>query len=43
MTEAIPTRDDIRAAHARILPHIRRTPVLSLETGALGLPFETHF
>lgn len=28
---------EIRAANARIRPHIRRTPVLSLESGALGL------
>ena len=39
----IPSRDDIRAAYARIAPHIRRTPVLTLESGALGLPFATHF
>ncbi len=43
MTLALPTRDDIRAAHARIVPHIRRTPVLSVEADALGLPFQTHF
>lgn len=30
-------RNDIAAAHARIAPHIRRTPVLALEPGALGL------
>lgn len=35
----IPTRDDIRAAYTRIAPHIRRTPVLGVEPGALGLPF----
>ena len=43
MTETIPTRDDIREAHARIAPHIRRTPVLTLEAGALGLPFPVAF
>lgn len=43
MTETIPTRDDIRAAHARIAPHIRRTPVLTLEADALGLPFPVAF
>ncbi|MFT6784948.1 MAG: threonine dehydratase [Dinoroseobacter sp.] len=43
MTETIPTRDDIRAAHARIAPHIRRTPVLTVEQGALGLPFPVAF
>ncbi len=30
-------RDEISAAHTRIRPHIRRTPVLDLEAGALGL------
>jgi threonine dehydratase len=30
------TRDDIRAAHERIRPYIRRTPVLNLPGGALG-------
>ncbi|KFA94018.1 threonine/serine dehydratase [Archangium violaceum] len=30
------SRDDIRAAHERIRPHIRRTPVFSLPHGALG-------
>ena len=43
MTEVIPTRDDIRAAHDRIKSHIRRTPVLSVEADAFGLLFETHF
>jgi len=33
------TRDDIRAAHDRIAPYIRRTPIHELEAGALGLPF----
>ena len=28
--------DDIRAAHARIAPHIRRTPVWTLPNGAFG-------
>ena len=31
------TRDDIRAAHARIQPHVRLTPTVQLEAGALGL------
>jgi threonine dehydratase len=35
--DAIPTRDEIAAAHARIRPHVRRTPLLRLEAGALGL------
>lgn len=43
MSESIPTRDDIRAAYGRIKPHIRRTPVLSVEADAFDLPFETHF
>ncbi len=30
--------DDVRAAHSRILEHVRRTPVLELEPGAFGLP-----
>jgi threonine dehydratase len=30
------TREDIRAAHARIRPYIRRTPLLSLPDGAFG-------
>ncbi len=30
------TRDDIRAAHARIAPHIRRTPVWRLPAGIFG-------
>ncbi len=33
-----PTRDDIVVAAARISSYIRRTPVLSLERGALDLP-----
>ncbi|MCZ8181936.1 MAG: threonine/serine dehydratase [Beijerinckiaceae bacterium] len=33
------THDDIRAAHARIRTHIRRTPVLELPRGALGGDF----
>jgi threonine dehydratase len=33
------TRDDIRAAHKRIAPYVRRTPTLSLEQGALGLGY----
>lgn len=39
----IPTRAQIEAAHARIAPHIRSTPVLSVEAGALGLPFAVDF
>jgi threonine dehydratase len=30
--------DDIRAAHARIAGHVRRTPVIRLEPGAFGVP-----
>jgi threonine dehydratase len=30
------TREDIRAAHERIRPYVRRTPVLNLPGGALG-------
>ncbi|MCZ8187304.1 MAG: serine/threonine dehydratase [Beijerinckiaceae bacterium] len=33
------THDEIRAAHARIRSHIRRTPVLELPRGALGGDF----
>ena len=33
---AIPTRGEIAAAHDRIRPHVRRTPILRLEAGALG-------
>ncbi|MDP3984614.1 MAG: threonine/serine dehydratase [Acidimicrobiia bacterium] len=33
-----PTREDILAAAARISGHIRRTPVLTLERGAIELP-----
>ncbi len=37
---ALPTRDEIAAAHDRVRPHhIRRTPLLRLEAGALGLPY----
>jgi threonine dehydratase len=32
------TPDDIRAAHARIRPHIRRTPVIALAGGSFGQP-----
>lgn len=35
--------DDIRAADARIAPHIRRTPVLPLARGELGGDFLPHF
>jgi len=31
-----PSRDDIRAAHARIAAHVRRTPVWRLPAGAFG-------
>ena len=30
--------DDIRAAYARVAPHIRRMPILDLAAGAFGLP-----
>ncbi len=43
MTHTIPTRADIAEAHARIAPHIRRTPVLTVEENALGLPFPVAF
>lgn len=33
------TRDEIAAAHDRIAPYIRRTPVVTLEPGALGRDF----
>ncbi|MEM9060960.1 MAG: threonine/serine dehydratase [Pseudomonadota bacterium] len=33
------TQDDIRAAAARIAPHVRKTPVLRLEADALGLAY----
>jgi len=32
------TRDQITAAHERIAPHIRRTPVMELDGAAVGLP-----
>jgi threonine dehydratase len=32
------TRDQIAAAHERIAPHVRRTPVMELDGAALGLP-----
>ncbi len=32
------TRDDIEAADKRITSHIRRTPVIELESGAFGIP-----
>lgn len=32
------TRDQIAAAHVRITPHVRRTPVMDLDGAALGLP-----
>jgi threonine dehydratase len=31
------SREDIRAAHERIAPHIRRTPVIELDGDAIGL------
>lgn len=34
---AMISTDDIRAAYARIQPHVRRTPCLGVEAGALGL------
>jgi threonine dehydratase len=34
-----PTPDDIAAAAARIAGRVRKTPILALEPGALGLPF----
>jgi len=40
MTDAEPTRvtrEAIAATHARIRPHIRRTPVLEMRAGDLGL------
>lgn len=33
----IPTQDDIRAAHARIKPHVRRTPVLRMDAADFGV------
>ena len=33
------TRDDIRAAHGRITPHIRRTPVIEVAGAPFGLGF----
>jgi threonine dehydratase len=35
---AYPTPDDIAAAATRIGPHLRQTPILTLEPAALGLP-----
>jgi threonine dehydratase len=32
------TRDQIASAHARIIPHIRCTPVMELDGAAIGLP-----
>ena len=32
------SRADIEAAHHRIAPYIRETPVIALEPGALGVP-----
>jgi threonine dehydratase len=31
-------RDQISAAHQRISPHVRRTPVMEIDGGAIGLP-----
>ena len=39
MAQTPVTPDDIRAAYARISPHIRKTPVLELVTGALDGDF----
>lgn len=36
-TQTIPTRTDVEAAAERIAPHVRSTPVLEVEPGALGL------
>jgi threonine dehydratase len=36
-TQAIPTRADVEAAAERIAPYVRRTPVLTVEAGALGV------
>ncbi|HEX7248201.1 MAG TPA: threonine/serine dehydratase [Actinomycetota bacterium] len=33
----VPTRADIEAARSRIAPYVRRTPVLALEPGAVGV------
>lgn len=35
---AYPTPDDIAAAATRIAPHVRQTPILTLEAAAFGLP-----
>ena len=35
------TQDDIRAAHARIRPHVRRTPVIRVDAGDFGVAL-TH-
>lgn len=43
MTQLPVTSDDIRAAHARVSPHIRKTPVLELARGALGGDFTPVF
>lgn len=37
---AAPTRDDIAAAHARIAPHIHRTPVMEAVVAGLPLSFK---
>lgn len=34
------TRDEIAAAHARIAPHIHRTPVMRARVGGMGLRFK---
>ncbi|MCZ8374894.1 MAG: threonine/serine dehydratase [Beijerinckiaceae bacterium] len=39
MSQLPVTHDDIRAAHARIRPYIRQTPVIELPRGALGGDF----
>jgi threonine dehydratase len=33
------SRDDIRAAHVRVAPHIRATPVVQIEAGGMGVEF----
>lgn len=43
MQPAPPDSDAIRAAYARVLPHIRVTPVMKLARGALGGDFIPNF
>jgi threonine dehydratase len=42
MTEPAVTPDDIAAARRRTAGHLRRTPVVAIEPGELGLPFAAH-